>query len=569
MKNVTIRSKVTFLVVLLLSVMLIVGTVGVLSIQRAAHQSDSLYHEYLMPVYWLSDTQSKSEAIHVQYLNLMAQPSAVDVKKQIQSISELNQVIQTHWKNYTAIELLPYETERVKELEPLWQKLSAEEDNLSGALLSNNPEQAKLAFALYEKTYNHLSLIIQDLCDYNVKAAETYNTDNELEGKKASRFMILVMILGGMLGTIVSTLILVHIIRSLKKLQHDLDQLAHSGGDLTQRLELNTNDEIGRMSAAIQQFIDSLHVVVVDIVSESQNLKHTVHENQKSLMQLSLNIEDISATTEELSAGIEETAASAEEMSATSAQLIDASQAIAQQANRGELTANNITDRASEIKSAATAASDQAHTIYAHTSQTLNAAIADAESVNAIQALLEAILNISDQTNLLALNAAIEAARAGEAGKGFAVVADEIRKLADQSRTTAGAISDITQQVTSSVRNLSEGATSLLNFIDTRVVPDYQRLVSTGDQYAEDAQLVNALMREFSQIATAIEVSIEQFHETTAHIAAAAGEGAAGAVSIAERVQTITAESANILEMTKISEASCTVLSTAVEKFVV
>lgn len=308
---------------------------------------------------------------------------------------------------------------------------------------------------------------------------------------------------------------------------------------------------------------------MTEIIQESKTLKHTVHENQNSLTHLSLSIEDISATTEELSAGIEETAASAEEMSATSSQLRDASKAIAMQASRGANSAIAIKTRATDIKTSAREASDHAHAIYEQTSQTLQNAIAEAESVNAIHSLLEAILSISDQTNLLALNAAIEAARAGDAGKGFAVVAEEIRKLADQSRNTAGAISEITENVTQSVKHLSMSAETLLKFIDAQVVPDYSQLVMTGEQYEEDAQLVNGLMMEFTSIATSVETAIEQLHETIKHIASASGEGAAGAVSIAERVQLITAESSYILDMTRVSESSCDALNATVGKFTV
>lgn len=569
MKQVTIRVKIIFLVFMLIFFMLIVGVVGILSLKRASAQADELYYEYMMPVYWLTDTQTRNETISTLYFSLM-EGDSTDVQQTVfDGVNGHRETISEYWKLYTAIELLDYETERVKMLEPLWAELNSKAEALEQAIKDNEKMTIRSTYASYDETHQEIAEVLGDLSAYNTVAAEEFVLENEREGKKANRFMGLVMLIGGVLAAVLSTVILINIIQSLKKLQTSLDVLASAGGDLTQRIALDSNDEIGRMSRSIQAFLDSLHGIVTDITGESKKLKQTVHENHQSLMKLSEDIQDISATTEQLSAGIEETAASAEELSAASTQLMNVASEIAERATTGEASAKGIESRASEIKKSAVMASDQAHEVYSKTSLSLNEAIEEARSVDAIQSLLEAILSISDQTNLLALNAAIEAARAGEAGRGFAVVADEIRKLADQSRKTAGSISEMTHTVTRSVENLSSNALALLGFIDQQVVPDYKKLVSTGEQYEKDARFVNDLMRDFSKISKDIEGSVEQFHVTTEHIADAASDGAAGAVSIAERVQTITEESAKILKLTGVSGDSCDVLDQTVGKFII
>ena len=100
-------------------------------------------------------------------------------------------------------------------------------------------------------------------------------------------------------------------------------------------------------------------------------------------------------------------------------------------------------------------------------------------------------------TNLLALNASIEANRAGEAGKGFAVVADEIRLLADRSRETANNIQAISMEVVESVEELSGNATHLLDFVNTKVMADYDTLELTGKEYSEASENVDEMMRNF------------------------------------------------------------------------
>lgn len=569
MKQFTIRVKITILVFVLFFFMLIVGVVGILSIKQASKHADELYYEYMLPVYWLTDTQTINESISGLYYTLLRDDSTIELQKTMNDIHVERDKIKAYWSSYTDIDLLDYEKKQVSIIEPIWNELDLKSDALEQAVVSENRLEIESTYLQYEEVHQQIALILDDLSAFNVKAAEDFVIANENEGNKANRFLALVMLIGGVLAGVFSAVIIINIIRSLKKLQHSLDVLANAGGDLTQKIALDSNDEIGKMSKSIQAFLDSLHVIVTDITNESKTLKTNVHENHESLMKLSEDIQDISATTQQLSAGIEETAASAEELSASSTQLMHVAGEIAIRANSGADSGRVIEQRATEIKKSAILASDQAHNIYSKTSETLNKALEEAKSVQEIQSLLEAILGISDQTNLLALNAAIEAARAGEAGRGFAVVADEIRKLADQSRQTAGSISEMTHTVTKSVENLSASSNALLSFIEQQVVPDYKKLVSTGEQYEQDAKLVNDLMHDFSRISKEIEISVEQFHVTTEHIADAAGEGAGGAVSIAERVQAITEESSKILKLTSLSGDSCDTLDKSVGKFII
>ena len=123
----------------------------------------------------------------------------------------------------------------------------------------------------------------------------------------------------------------------------------------------------------------------------------------------------------------------------------------------------------------------------------------------------------------MALNASIEAARAGEAGKGFAVVADEIRGLADHSKQTANHIQQINLEVIESVSELAENSMSLLKFVNTRILPDYDVLENTGKEFLEASNNVKDLMDNFMK-------STEKLYGVMEHVNQA-NEGTAGTIT--------------------------------------
>lgn len=322
-------------------------------------------------------------------------------------------------------------------------------------------------------------------------------------------------------------------------------------GDLTRKIPGNIikmKDEIGTVGKSLDALQLTLNEIIWGIKEQSKTVSAMTAAEKESIFKLTNQIEDVSATTEELAAGIEETAASTEEITATSDEIGNATDAIARKAAEGAITADEIHKRANSLKEHAKQAQKSANEIYRETEISLKDAIEQSQAVEQINALSESILQITAQTNLLALNAAIEAARAGEAGKGFAVVADEIRVLATNSKDTVTKIQDINQVVLESVGNLTKHSSQLLEFINSQVLKDYDTLVKTGEQYNEDANVVNEIVTDLSATSEELSSSIQNIMKAIQGIATASNEGAQGTTQIAERVSNITLEVKEVLE---------------------
>lgn len=292
------------------------------------------------------------------------------------------------------------------------------------------------------------------------------------------------------------------IVNPTKKVSKTLDGIVTSiqndEGDLTARVDVKNNDEIGQMANGINEFVGLLQDNMITMRQSSDKLQVSMDVVTNKVEGSKVSVTNVSAATEELAASMEEVAATIQEMSANSKNVLEQANTISKNADHGVDVICDLQERVSATRSNVVQNKQTTTEVMGQIETALESAVEESKSVSRIQVLTQGILEIAGQTNLLALNASIEAARAGEAGKGFAVVADEIRTLADNSQKQASGIQEISELVINAVNKLVENANEMLKFMENNVVKDYDSFVEIMNQYQQDTEKINELMAGFA-----------------------------------------------------------------------
>ncbi|NQX48907.1 methyl-accepting chemotaxis protein [Paenibacillus tritici] len=249
---------------------------------------------------------------------------------------------------------------------------------------------------------------------------------------------------------IVALTLMYLIVRSITKPIRSLNRSAQrvSEGYLNEQIQINRVDEIGQLAQNYNQMVGSLRSIVSDIsdtsgqlAASSQQLNATTEENSKATAYVAEMVQESSEGAQTQTSAMAETSRAMEEMSSGIQKIAEAAASIVDSSANTEADVRSGSRRMEQVSQQMDAIRTSTH----HSSEL----IGQLNGLNnEVSAMSSAITAIAVQTNLLSLNAGIEAARAGEQGRGFAVVASEVRKLADQSKNTAGDIQDTLQQMT-------------------------------------------------------------------------------------------------------------------------
>lgn len=369
------------------------------------------------------------------------------------------------------------------------------------------------------------------------------------------------------LAILILTIIVSRITNGLMQVNAKIYDLVHNEGDLTQKLDVRSGDELELIAGNVNELLAYIRKIMIGISSGSMRLMSSSRKMVDHLSSADESITDVSATMQEMSAAMEETTSSLNQITEAIDEIYSSVERIAGSADAGKVSSQEMESRASGANDAAAEGEKKANIETEKMAASLNEKIAKSKSVEQIEILTSNIIEITEQTNLLALNASIEAARAGEAGRGFAVVADEIGKLAGNSADAAAKIRQVSAEVIQAVDELAEGSQQMIEFVRNSTEEGFGGLVATSENYATDANAMRAMMEQFAQTAEELRSTMDGIRESISAVNIAVEESAKGIAGVSESSVQLTGNVNDIQSEASDNNGIAEDLATEVGKF--
>lgn len=353
-----------------------------------------------------------------------------------------------------------------------------------------------------------------------------------------NNMITLALLISGLIFIALSVIMLNVAFKPLLRLKAVVADLSQGNGDLTQRLDVSSKDEIGEISTSINLFIEKLQAMFVEVLDSAAQIDAAITQLAQQSKSNASTLNSHTVETEQAITAIEEMSATAGSIAQSSTDAAKLTEVTSVNAGDSKETVTNAVASVSELTSQVASMSG--------TISTMN------EDTKQISSVLQVIGDIAEQTNLLALNAAIEAARAGEQGRGFAVVADEVRALAARTQQSTSQINEML----SKLRHTTDNVVAEMSTTQTSC----EETADKTNQVMSSLNVVTDSVVEINDLNTLMATAAEQQSQVT-------GEVSRNMSAIQDMIQQL---NINASETTSVSDelrATSSTLSDVVGRF--
>ncbi|EOP63710.1 MULTISPECIES: methyl-accepting chemotaxis protein [Bacillus cereus group] len=527
MKYVSIRKKLMFMMGTICALFGIALAFILFFAVDQSHKAEALQKD-ISPL--ATELKERGDAYQVQLSALrgyLLQHDQVELDK----FHEMSKLLEDNKAQLLSNPNVSQSVKDTMELGSTWRKF-VEEKVFSLAKEQKWEEALQLASSENGTVYK----VIGDFTNYSNEQAKL--REQSIEKIDQSSLLIEYIVFLSLVICIIVALILAwwfsgKLVKPIEQIDTKLKELASQEGDLTARLQVNSNDEIGAIATSFNNMLENLQHIInrvqktsVEVQNASENMLEKTNTSrdatikvQSSMSNLNASIQSQTSSMEESSTAMDDMAMSVQRIAESASSVAELAVATSEHANDGSTVIQKSISQMTTIHEAVNATSEVVERLITHTKY--------------IDAAVQSISNIAEQTNLLALNASIEAARAGEQGKGFAVVADEVRKLAEQSKTAATDINQLLHQI----QNDTKTASSMMSQGRSEAFEGINVIREAGSSFTTIVGQVNTVSTQIQDIsATAEEMaaSAEEMNASLNNIASISNEVSSETVATAQ-----------------------------------